>query len=377
MRRRFVYVCLAGAVLGTQACGNRASVTASQQDAAGSSPDGTASDANPGDTTGDATSGPDGTPPDATPGGATGDAASGPDGTPPDANPGDTTSDGSSASGADGDAAPLYCGHPGDCSAGSFCGANGTCQAGACSGASSCIHGYTCGPGDVCTSPQPNACDSDTQCSSGALCIAGTNGNGGVCSPAASQCFDGLQCDPGDKCVAGKCVPSCTDTTDCRDGYGCNTTTGVCTTPLETCLTTNDCGSALQVCVGGACVPRSSGATCASAGDVWIDNGCIPNESATFACAMEGQLGSGAGVSGVSCAVGDICVHGGCWISCDSPNQNACAGQITLTVCKPVTAGATTHNVCGTAQDFGNQCGPGANNEACTAGTTCIDGYCR
>lgn len=300
---------------------------------------------------------------DAAPGDATSDAASGPDG---------TASDG----GAAGDAGPIYCGHPSDCAAGTFCAASGTCQAGECSGASPCIYGYACGSSGVCASSQPGACDRDVQCSSGALCLAGANGNGGVCIPPASQCFDGIQCDPGDKCVAGKCAQPCTSTANCRDGYGCNTTTGVCVTPLKMCLVTNDCGSALQVCVDGACVPRSSGATCATAGDVWTENGCVPNQSATFACTTEGQLGSGAGAPGVSCAQSQICVHGDCWISCDAPNQSACAGQPTLTVCKPVTTGATTYNVCGTAQGLGNQCGPGASNQSCTGGATCIDGDC-
>ncbi len=353
-------VIMAGALFAAQACGDDDSTAPSQQDAA-SGPDGTTPDATPGaDATGDAI-----------PGDTTDDAASGPDRTAPDAASGDATSDAAT----DGDAGAISCGHPGDCATGTFCGANGTCRAGACSGASPCIYGYTCGSTGVCASPQPNACDSDGQCSSGGLCLAGTNGN--ACTPSASQCFDGLQCDPGDKCVAGKCVPSCTSTANCRDGYGCNTTTDVCVTPVKTCQVTNDCGSSAQVCVGGACVPRSNGATCATPGDVWTENGCVPNQSATFACTTEGQLGSGAGDPGASCAQGQICVHGGCWVSCDAPNQNACAGQPTLTTCKPVTTSTATYNICGTAQGFGNQCGPGANGQSCTGGATCIDGSCR
>ena len=362
MRRRFAWVFMAGALSGAQACSGDDSTAPSQQDAA-SGPDGTAPEAAPGDDTNDAASGPDATAPDA-----------GPDGTASDAMSGDATSDVATAS--DGNATPISCGHPSDCAAGTFCGANGTRQAGACSGATPCIYGYACGSTGVCASPQPNACDSDAQCSTGAVCIAGTNG-GGACSSSASQCFDGLQCDSGDRCVAGKCVQSCTSTASCRDGYGCNTTAGVCVTPLKTCQLTNDCGSSAQVCVGGACVPRSSEATCPTSGDVWTENGCVPNQAATFACTTEGQLGSGAGAPGVSCAQNQICVHGGCWISCDAPSQNACASQPALNTCKPVTSGGTTYNICGAAQDFGNECGPGASNHACTGGATCIDGYCR
>src|SRR5262249_53409842 len=111
-------------------------------------------------------------------------------------------------------------------------------------------------------------------------------------------------------------------------------------------------------------------------GDVWTENGCIPNQGATFNCTTEGQMGTGSGVLGVSCAGGAICLHHDCWISCDS-NPNACASQAILNQCKPVTSSGSTYDVCGSTQNLGNQCGAGANNMTCAGANICIDGYCK
>jgi hypothetical protein len=246
-----------------------------------------------------------------------------------------------------------------------------------CSATNACVYGYPCNTSTGTCSTPPNACDSNAQCSSGSDCIAGTNGNGGTCTASSGQCFDQSQCDQGDNCVAGVCVQSCTSPANCRDGYTCNTSTGTCSTPIVPCTVTNNCGSALLVCVGGACVPRSNGGSCPTPGDVWTENGCIPNQSATFTCTMEGQLGSGSGVPGVSCAAGSICLHNDCWISCDSPNQSACSTQPLLSQCKPVTSSGSTYHVCGTAANLGNQCGAGANNMTCSGNFICIDGSCK
>jgi hypothetical protein len=110
---------------------------------------------------------------------------------------------------------------------------------------------------------------------------------------------------------------------------------------------------------------------------VWTENGCVPNQGATFTCTQEGQLGSGSGVPGVSCGQGSICLHNDCWISCDAPNQTACTTQPTLNQCKPVTSSGKTYNVCGTAANLGTQCGAGANNMTCSGSFICIDGSCK
>jgi hypothetical protein len=42
-----------------------------------------------------------------------------------------------------------------------------------------------------------------------------------------------------------------------------------------------------------------------------------------------------------------------------------------------VVDGAKTYNVCGSATNLGQQCGPGAPSQTCTAAQVCIDGFCR
>jgi hypothetical protein len=265
---------------------------------------------------------------------------------------------------------PVYCGHPADCSTSQICASDGTCQAGPCSATNACIYGYTCQADGTCASSTPNACDSDSSCTSGSLCVAGSNGKGGVCTTPSNQCFDQSQCGVNEKCADGKCTLGCSSSTDCRDGYTCDTTSGVCSVVAKACTVTNDCGSATQVCVGGACVPRSTGGTCANPGDVWDENGCIPNQAGSFTCVNDGTQDA--------CAMGSICLHHDCWISCDSPNQNACASQPALDTCKPVADGSSTYNVCGTSTNLGSQCGAGSNgNQSCTGGTVCIDGFCK
>jgi hypothetical protein len=247
---------------------------------------------------------------------------------------------------------------------------------GPCSSTNTCVFGYTCGTDGTCQGAT-NACDKDSDCASGSLCIAGPSG-GGICTASDNQCFDQSQCGTNENCVAGKCTLSCTTDANCRDGYKCDTAHNICTVAAQPCTITNDCGSPNVVCVGGACVPRSNNGTCTDPGDVWTENGCIPNQAATFNCSTDGQMGSGNGVPGVSCKAGSICLHHDCWYSCDAPNQNVCSQQPILNTCKPVADNGSTYNVCGTPMSLGSQCGAGsAGNAMCSNGFVCIDGYCK
>ncbi len=167
--------------------------------------------------------------------------------------------------------------------------------------------------------------------------------------------------------MEGGCLPACASNSDCPGGVGCDTTLGICVQAAKSCTITNDCGSATQVCVGGDCVPRSAGGAC-SAGLVWNENGCVPPQAKLSACSTEGVRGT--------CAAGSICLQGSCWISCDAPNQNACASQATLNTCKPISSAGATYNVCATAKSLGSQCNPPADVE-CAAGSACLDGFCK
>ncbi|MFO0762523.1 MAG: hypothetical protein U0359_39150 [Byssovorax sp.] len=275
---------------------------------------------------------------------------------------------GTGGMGTGGGPAVVYCGNPEDCSAGQTCAPNGTCQPGDCT-ANGCIFGFTCKADGTCASANPAACGSNADCSSagaGYACVSG------ICTAPGDQCFDQTQCPAGDKCAAGKCTPSCKNDADCPadSGYLCDTGLGLCTKPALACTITNDCGGVpTLVCVDGACIPRSMGPTC-DAGDVWVQNGCLPDQKASFVCNADG-------VQDV-CAASSICLHHSCYISCDpAQNPNACTNLASFNQCKSVTTGSGPHNVCGSSQNLGTDCDPTDPAKACQAGKVCIDGFCK
>lgn len=275
-----------------------------------------------------------------------------------------TTSGGSTSSGTGG-AAPVYCGNPKDCGAGETCSPDGTCQPGDCTQIG-CIYGYTCDSSaspPACKPQNPAACGSDSECAdagSGYKCV------NGVCTAPSDQCFDKTQCASGDVCADGKCVPSCANNTTCPTEYTCSDVQ-TCTEPATPCTITNDCGGPTTVCVDGACVPRSPGGVCPS-GHVWVENGCIPDQHATFVCSADGQQDA--------CKTGSICLHHSCYISCESPNQNACSALPSFNQCKPVTTQSGDHQVCGSSNNLGSECNPTA-GQNCASGKICIDGFCK
>ncbi len=262
-----------------------------------------------------------------------------------------------------GGAAPVYCGNPDDCAAGETCATDGTCQLGSCD-VIACINGFFCDPFDnVCMHENPFACASDTDCNDdllGSLCVSG------ICTPAADQCFDQTQCAGGSVCANGKCTPSC-ETAACDTFHSCTPGVELCTTPTLTCSITNDCGGPDVVCVDGACVARSNQDECPS-GYVWVENGCISDQSAIFVCGADGSQDT--------CADGSVCVHHSCYISCEDPNQTACDGLPTFDICKPVTTTFGTYPVCGSDENLGDECDP-TQGQLCSGGLVCIDGFCK
>ncbi|WP_170229273.1 hypothetical protein [Polyangium fumosum] len=254
-----------------------------------------------------------------------------------------------------------WCGNPDDCPMGETCAPDGTCHPGTCDTVG-CIYGYAC-EASQCVPQNPAACGTDADCSAlgaGYACVSG------VCTAPADQCTDQTQCPANNKCVDGKCTPACNDNADCDGGYTCDPV-GVCTVPAKPCTITNDCGSADEVCVDGACVPRSQMGMCPP-GDVWVENGCIPNQTAAFYCNQDGVQDA--------CAAGSICLHHACYISCAPPNDNACNNLPSFDVCKPVSTMSGDHQVCGSNDNLGNECDPTA-GLACASGKICIDGFCK
>jgi hypothetical protein len=270
--------------------------------------------------------------------------------------------DGAGGSGPD----PVYCGNPDDCSLAEHCGPNDTCEPGDCA-IEGCIFGFICDmdqPIPTCVAEDPAACAEDFDCIDdgiGYACVSG------VCTAPADQCFDQTQCDSGSVCADGKCTPSCADGASCNESFSCTSGVELCTTPVAQCGITDDCGGPSLVCVDGACVPRADDGVC-PAGLVWVENGCIPNQSALFVCAADGEQGV--------CAAGSICLHHSCYISCETPNETACAGLPDFDECKQVTTTSGDHAVCGSAENLGNECDPTA-ELLCGPGEICVDGYCN
>ena len=270
----------------------------------------------------------------------------------------------SSGSTGTGGAPPTYCGHPSDCGSGETCAPDGTCHKGDCS-TNGCIFGFICDgttSPPACKSESPTACGADADCgaASGTKCV---NGN---CTIPADQCFDQTQCAAGDVCAAGKCTPSCSASQQCTGAYACSNV-GTCTVPTKTCTITNDCGGPSEVCVDGACVPRAQNGSC-DVGFVWVQNGCIPDQHASFVCTIDGQQDA--------CANGSLCLHHSCYISCALPNPNVCSSLPSFNQCKGVTTSSGAHQVCGSSTNLGGQCDPTA-GLACSPGLICIDGFCK
>lgn len=261
---------------------------------------------------------------------------------------------------------PIYCGNPGDCGAGSFCAPDGTCTAGDCNAIEGCIFGFACDESGLlpfCARENANGCGADVDCVSGdgSSCISG------VCTAPADKCFDQTQCPSGAVCADGKCTPSCAGGDACPSSYSCTTGVDLCTTPAVACAITNDCGGPDSVCVAGACVPRAVGGFC-DVGTVWVNNGCIPDQSAAFVCTVDGDQDV--------CSAGSICLHHSCYISCETPNDTACDGLPEFDQCKSVSTPSGGHFVCGSAENLGDECDPTAGT-ACGPGFICVDGYCK
>lgn len=260
------------------------------------------------------------------------------------------------------------CSRPSDCPADQNCGADNRCHAGDCS-TTGCPSAFVCKLSNgvakcesVGSGPAP-ACRSDKDCPSpaGSKCLSG------ACVAPADQCVDATQC-LGGQCVEGVCTPSCDANKPCPTGYACDTAKGVCTGNAGPCTSNAQCGGN-TTCVQEHCVDKCGpGATC-SAGLVCIDGGCMPDQRPVFTCANEGKQDA--------CAQGSICLRHSCYIACDADaGADACRTSDTFNVCKPVTTGTGTFNVCGSDSNLGTECDVAA-GRACASPLVCIDGFCR
>lgn len=214
--------------------------------------------------------------------------------------------------------------------------------------------------------PPFTGCTSDAACAdagTGYLCLDGT------CVAPANQCTDAQQCPSGEQCVQGGCVPSCSGSSPCPTGFSCNLSQGVCTgnsAPCGAAAEAGTCGKG-TTCVDEHCVPDcSSGDAACGPGLVCVDNGCIPDQKPVFLCNKDGMQGA--------CATGSICLHHACYIACTIDGGTDTCNTTELPVCKAVSIGSATYDVCGSDTTLGTECSP---TMACTGGKICIDGFCK
>jgi hypothetical protein len=219
-------------------------------------------------------------------------------------------------------------------------------------------------------SPYTGPCNADGDCHGGGeKCIDGT------CTAQVNLCSDGTQCvASGSSCVDGVCEPTCSTTSPCPSGYGCDFTRGVCNLDPGGCSgsgTSSCLGGA--VCVEGHCAPPCSaeGGACAT-GQVCVNGGCIPDQAASFACANDGDEGQLAN----ACAVGYTCLHHDCYVACNADAGDSCVPVTgNPATCKNVTIETGTYGVCAAAGTLGSDCDP-AQGKYCSGSTVCINGSC-
>jgi hypothetical protein len=219
------------------------------------------------------------------------------------------------------------------------------------------------------SSPAVVPCNADSQCTDagvGGKCIDGE------CTAQGQLCSDGTQCVvAGESCVDGVCTPKCSASAPCAAGFACDFTRNVCSDNPRVCAGNGDCQGG-TVCVEGhcaaPCAPADSGATCPTA-QVCINEGCIPDQRASFACFNDGEQGALAN----RCDPADICLHHDCYLACDTTGD--AGGCASGTACKEVSVAAGTFSVCATAATLGSAC-DAATGRYCPTGAVCIDGYC-
>jgi hypothetical protein len=146
-----------------------------------------------------------------------------------------------------------------DVCSGGVCQNNAVGDGGACDDGDACTQTDTCQSG-VCTGLNPVVCTALDQCHN----IGGCNSSTGVCSspqkPDDSPCDDGDACTQTDTCQSGSCIGAdpvtCTASNQCHNAGNCIPATGLCTDPPKADDTPCDDGNACtqtDLCQVGVC----------------------------------------------------------------------------------------------------------------------------
>ncbi|HXJ20602.1 MAG TPA: hypothetical protein VMT03_10240 [Polyangia bacterium] len=249
----------------------------------------------------------------------------------------------------------------------------------------------------VCTFGKCHAaCNADTDCITGQLCVkttttpdGGTTVTGNVCQlPAELKCVYNSQCSAPLVCARDEqCRNQCQATVDCVTGQIC-TTSGVCATPDQLVAGTNDV-MLVTAGMGGAGGQAGGGASGGSAGAAGGSKGTGGTAGGAGAggAAGSGAAGAAGGAGGASvgcgagCGVDKQCVDNVCqpcgtagisccgtgdMATCD-PNLTCVSGTCT---CGDVSQACCSGTTCNTGLQCSNgKCGCGSAGQYCCSGT--------
>lgn len=248
----------------------------------------------------------------------------------------------------------------GDCPVGSYCDrADGGCYipgVAECVADGDCQSGFECDFRDSCRPETEGTCLVDSDCATGALCIAN------LCTLVADTCQFDFQCSAGFTCTNSRCQLLCGPDTHCPSGTACEDS--LCQPIVGECVDSSDCADLSTNCVEGTCLRR-----CDEGCDVAIEV-CDPEDFCRARTLPDPQAPSPFCRSNADCD-GTLCVEGVCRTACDidAPDPDViCAsydGQLPL--CGP-------DNLCYAESELESDCRAQSD---CPEAQDCLDGTCR
>jgi hypothetical protein len=195
----------------------------------------------------------------------------------------------------------------------------------------------------------PAACDSDDDCGSGEVCVAGE------CRADDQTCQFSSECGEGRVCVNERCTTACSDSNPCGAGQICQD--GFCVEDLPTseCTVNADCGEG-RICVDGTCFDECTEATEATDCDdgfYCLLGRCRFDDRPRPFCESDADCTSPA-----------VCRNGVCRSPC-TEHAECPAFDVSLQFCLDM--------VCATTNEATSNCTEASD---CEAGESCVDGNC-
>ncbi len=232
----------------------------------------------------------------------------------------------------------------------------------ACNDGDACTTVDVCS-GGVCVGGSPVTCMAIDQCHRAGTCNSST----GLCStplrPDGATCDDADACTSGDACMAGVCTGSstvtCTASDQCHGVGTCDPATGTCDDPPladGTSCNDSDACTTVDACVAGVCTGGSP-VTCMAVDQCHRAGTCNPS---TGTCSMPNRP------DGTSCNDGDACT------AVDACMSGVCIGSSAV-----VCMASDECHVAGACNSATGACSnpPAPNGTACSIGT-CQGGVC-